>query len=283
MPSLNELKNLPVSKWRLIISPALSGAMNMAIDEAILEFCATGEQLPTLRLYAWDPVCLSLGFAQKGSEADQAALGARGWNLVRRPTGGRAILHTDELTYSVAGSIHEPRLAGGVLESYQRLSIALLAALQQLKIPAEAQPLVHTPADTAAKGPVCFETPSNYEIVVSGKKLIGSAQARRAEGVLQHGSLPLQGDLTRIVKVLHFEDDTSREEAAARLLARAITVEDILKKPLEWSEAANALVAAFRTVLQIDFEEAELSPAEFERANDLARPKYRHPNWTYRI
>jgi len=283
MYTSDDLKNLPTARWRLIINPPQPGAMNMAIDEAILEFCARGERLPTLRLYAWEPVCLSLGFAQKGDEADQAALGARGWNLVRRPTGGKAILHTDELTYSVAGPVHEPRLAGGVLESYQRLSTALLVALWQLNIPAKAQPHTQPAAENASKGPVCFETPSNYEIVVEGKKLIGSAQARRAEGVLQHGSLPLCGDLTRIVKVLHFEDADGRERAAARLLNRALTAEDVLQRPLSWAEAAKAMISSFETVLRIEFEETDLSPDEFERANDLAMTKYRHPNWTFKI
>ncbi len=126
-----------------------------------------------------------------------------GWDLVRRPTGGRAILHTDELTYSVAGPQDEPRLAGSVLESYRVLAQALLYALQLLAIPAQAQEKPGT-ASTGSpnQNPVCFEVPSNYEITVGGKKLVGSAQARRKEGVLQHGSLPLYGDLTRIVQAL---------------------------------------------------------------------------------
>src|SRR5512140_660191 len=102
--------------WRVVRTPAAPGAWNMAVDEAILEFAARGAVLPTLRLYAWDPPCLSLGYAQPSSDVDLETLRRRGWDLVRRPTGGRAILHTNELTYSVSGPQHEPRLAGGVLE-----------------------------------------------------------------------------------------------------------------------------------------------------------------------
>ena len=91
----------------------------MAIDEAILEAAGHGEVPPTLRLYSWQPACLSLGYAQPFADADQAALERFGWQIVRRPTGGRAILHTDELTYSVSGPQSEPRLAGSVLESYR--------------------------------------------------------------------------------------------------------------------------------------------------------------------
>src|SRR5512133_1650859 len=98
--------------WRLIRTPAASGPWNMAVDEAILEFAARGEVLPTLRLYAWEPACLSLGYAQPASDVDLEALRSHGWEMVRRPTGGRAILHTDELTYSVSGPQNEPRLTG---------------------------------------------------------------------------------------------------------------------------------------------------------------------------
>ncbi|HEX7976804.1 MAG TPA: hypothetical protein VF498_20525, partial [Anaerolineales bacterium] len=160
----------------------------MAVDEAILEAVGRGETLPTLRLYAWEPPCLSLGYSQPAADVDRAALATHGWELVRRPTGGRAILHTDELTYSVIGPENGRGLAGSVLESYHTLSDALLEALHRLDIPALALP---TPlggsraqngaAEPNGKGPVCFEAPSNYEITVNGKKLVGSAQARRKE------------------------------------------------------------------------------------------------------
>ena len=87
--------------------------------------------MPTLRLYAWEPACLSLGHAQPFADVDMARLKAHGWDVVRRVTGGRAILHTDELTYSVTGSAEEPVLAGGVLESYNRLAQALLFAIRE--------------------------------------------------------------------------------------------------------------------------------------------------------
>ncbi len=102
----------------------------MAVDEAILEHIGRGQALPTLRLYAWEPACLSLGYAQPYADVDEARIKERGWEVVRRPTGGRAILHTDELTYSVTAPADEPRLAGSVLESYNRLAVALLQAVQ---------------------------------------------------------------------------------------------------------------------------------------------------------
>lgn len=278
--------NYPPATWRLIRSGAAHGAWNMAVDEAILEASAGGLAPPTLRLYAWLPPCLSLGYAQPYSDVDLPVLASRGWEVVRRPTGGRAILHTDELTYSVAGPQDEPRLAGGVLESYRVLAAALLRALQLLAIPAEAEqkPAAASPASgQAGQNPVCFEVPSNYEITVGGKKLIGSAQARRKEGVLQHGSLPLYGDLTRIVQALTFPDAAAQGRAAERLLQRAATAEHVLGRPLDWEQAAQAFAQAFAQELNLDLVPSGLTPAERRRAEALLAEKYAHPAWTARV
>jgi lipoate-protein ligase A len=238
--------------------------------------------VPTLRLYAWDPACLSLGHAQPFTDIDSARLRARGWEAVRRLTGGRAILHTDELTYSVTGSAQEPVLTGGVLESYNRLARALLFAVQELGLPVEMKEAVHSSGGAHAN-PVCFEVPSSYEITVNGKKLIGSAQARKKEGVLQHGSLPLTGDLRRICQALVFESEQARATASERLLRRATTVESALGGAVSWEAAAQAFVRGFETQLDLCFEKGELSASEFRRAEELVREKYDHPSWTERV
>jgi len=274
-----------MNTWRLLITPAeraASGAWNMAVDESILEHTQAerGASLPTLRLYAWDPACLSLGHAQPFADVDRARLHERGWDVVRRPTGGRAILHTDELTYSVTGRAQEPLLAGGVLESYNRIAQALLLAVKNLGLPVEMK-VVKTSAQTAPN-PVCFEVPSTYEITVAGKKLIGSAQARKKEGVLQHGSLPLTGDLTRICQALVFENEAARQHASERLLARATTLEAALGHAVSWEAAAQAFIQAFESRLGLRFEKGELSESEFRRAEELVREKYAHPSWTER-
>jgi lipoate-protein ligase A len=265
--------------WRLLIDPPARGAWNMAVDEAILEAAGRGDSLPTLRLYAWDPPCLSLGYAQPASDVDLARLQARGWDLVRRPTGGRAILHTDELTYSVCAPLTEPRVAGTLLASYNRLARALLRALQILGLPVEMQEHAAVPA-AKNTNPVCFEVPSTYEITVGGKKLVGSAQARRKEGVLQHGSLPLTGDLTRILQVLAFPDEATRERAAVRLLERATTAESCLGRLVSWDGATQAYATGFYEELSIDLRRGELSDVEHRRAEELVETKYAHPDWT---
>ena len=259
----------------------------MALDEAILEHIGRSASSPTLRLYAWDPPCLSLGHAQPFADVDMQRLQQRGWEIVRRATGGRAILHTDELTYSVIAPLDEPRVAGSILESYNRLAQALLLAVKTLGLPVEMKEDVSHAASHASSltyaNPVCFEVPSTYEITVNGKKLIGSAQARKKEGVLQHGSLPLNGDLARICQVLVFENETARENASRRLLDRATTVESALGRLVSWEQAAQAFIQAFEAQLGICLERGELSDSESRRADELVAEKYNHASWTERV
>jgi len=261
--------------WRILYDPPHGGALNMAVDEALLEETAAGHSLPTLRLYTWEPPTLSLGFAQPAADCDRDALSKMGWGLVRRPTGGRAILHTDELTYSITAPENHPLMQGGVLESYRRLSLGLLAGLRLLGVEVKADAGERA---RAAKNPVCFEIPSQYEISAGGKKLIGSAQARRLGGVLQHGALPLHGDLARILQVLA-KPDTAPE----RIHRRAATLGELLGRDVSWQEAADAIARGFSETFEIDFRREELTEREKTRAGELAREKYGNETWTIRM
>lgn len=271
-----------MQSWRLLITRPARGAWNMAVDESILHHIGRGASPPTLRLYAWTPTCLSLGYAQPFADVDAQRLKAHGWEVVRRATGGRAILHTDELTYSVIAPNDEPRVAGTVLESYNRLAQALLLAVKLLNVPVEIKEGVERD-NISLYNPVCFEVPSTYEITADGKKLIGSAQARKKEGVLQHGSLPLSGDLTRICQALVFESEAARDNVSKRLLERATTVENALGREVGWEEASQAYVRAFEAQLGIKLEERKLSESESKMADQLINEKYDHPSWTERV
>ncbi|MEI6386730.1 MAG: lipoate--protein ligase family protein [Spirochaetota bacterium] len=266
--------------WRLLETPLARGAWNMAADEALREAVGRGESSPLLRLYSWAPGCLSLGLGQSRADVDDAGLAAHGWDLVRRASGGRAILHIDELTYSVIAPIGEVRVQGSILESYRRLAQALMAALRSLGLPVEMQG--EAPPSAQTKGPVCFEVPSSYEIVIAGKKLVGSAQARNRDSVLQHGTLPLSGDLSRITRALAFPDKAARDAAAAKLLTRATTVETVLGSAPAWELAAAAFVAAFEEELALRFVVSEMDDAELLRTEELVQTKYAHADWTGR-
>lgn len=264
--------------WRLILDAPCDGHLNMARDEAILQAVASGAQPPTLRLYAWRVPTLSLGYGQPSADVDLARLRARSWQLVRRPSGGRAILHADEITYSVALPEKHPLAQGGVIESYRRLSAALIAALRLLApdMPIQADQR-HERA--AAANAICFEVPSDYEITTYGKKLIGSAQMRKYGGVLQHGALPLHGDVADICDALTFDDELARQHAKMRVRQRAITLSDAVGKPITWHTAAEALSEGFRSTFQLTWQHAE-HLAEADSARTLAR-RYADDTWTF--
>lgn len=264
-------KYLP-AVWRLIIERTpRTGAWNMAIDEAIMESVAAGEALPTLRFYAWEPPCLSLGKRQPLDGIDLARCRADGIDVVRRATGGFAILHTDELTYSIATQPNDPRADGAILDAYRKLSQGLLAGLQLLGALPRMNPVI--PGGVHNASAACFEMPSAYEIVVGQQKLIGSAQARPAGRVLQHGSLPLTGDIARLVPYLAYERDEERVALANHLRERATTISDALGRTVSYDEAAEAMARGFGEALNLTFEPGEPSTDELALAQSRLAEK----------
>ena len=252
----------------------------MAVDEAILEAVSAGVSPPTLRLYRWEPACLSLGYGQRFREVDEAGLRTNRWDIVRRPTGGKAILHVDELTYSVAAPVDHPIMRGGVLPSYRRIAAALLWGLETLAVRAVTRERYGVP--TKDLGPVCFEVPSDWEITWEGRKLAGSAQVRRQRGVLQHGTIPLYGDLARITRALVYDSVAARAEASVRVLEKAATVETALGRRVTCEEAAAAVSVGFKDSLGVDWTDCGLNDWERETAEKLFVEKYGSEGWTRR-
>jgi lipoate-protein ligase A len=264
-------------QWRLIVDSPMVGAYNMAVDEAIMLAVSDGKSLPTLRLYDWSPLCLSLGYGQRLRDADLTRIDTAGWQIVRRPTGGKAILHGNELTYSVAIPKDHQLAQGDVVESYRRISEALLTALRYLGL----SPASEMQAKgNSGLGPVCFEVPSHYEITSGGKKLIGSAQVRRKDGILQHGTLPLSGDIALICDALAYPDEASREAAKELVRQRATTLEAVLGEAIAWETTAESLVRGFAGAFDLDLAESSLSTEEIDMTHQLVQERYAHADWT---
>ena len=270
----------PAATWRLLVTPPMDGATNMAVDEAILHALSEGTGLPTLRFYQWEPACLSLGYSQRSTDVDEEACQRLGYTWVRRPTGGRAILHTDELTYSVIVPETEPRVVGGIIESYRRLSTGLLAGLRVMG--ADVFQAVDKKGHNPHQGAACFDTPSNYEITVTGKKLIGSAQVRRRQGVLQHGTLPLVGDLDRIFACLSRVRGAGVSHSEPTLTEHALTLEQAMGRQVSFTEAAQALAQGFALALNLTLKPQELTSREQELTEELRRDQYANDSWNRR-
>ena len=179
--------------WRLLDSGPNIGVYNMAVDEELLARAQAGETTSTLRLYTWQPPAVSIGRFQKIETAvDIEACRQRGIDIVRRITGGRAVLHHQELTYSIIARTDDPLFPTNVHGTYKIIAAGLLQGLRNLGIPAE---MVSRSGRYAAlvkkdsKDPACFSSPSWYEILVHNRKIIGSAQRRLSGAFLQHGSI----------------------------------------------------------------------------------------------
>lgn len=260
--------------WRLISDPPLPGAANMARDEAILAAVAAGQAPPTLRLYGWARPCLSLGRFQAAAVVDEAACARDGADWLRRPTGGRAVLHADELTYSLAAP--EAALGGGsVAATHQRIALALQRAFTGLGLAVERAVTRREPGGAGGRPGACFAASARDELCVAGRKLVGSAQRRLDGALLEHGAIPLAGDPGRIARYLHGLDETD----AATLRTRATTLAACLGQAVSPATVRAALAAGFAAEFGVALQPGTLSPWECEQAQRLSRTRYRQDAW----
>ncbi|SMC88132.1 lipoate--protein ligase family protein [Sporomusa malonica] len=268
--------------WRVINSGLNCAADNMAVDEAILHAHAAGTAPPTLRFYGWQPAAVSLGYFQKAeTEVDLAECQRQGIDVVRRLTGGRAVLHDAELTYSIVVREDHPLIPATITASYRYLSQGLLAGLKQLGIDA------HMTMPKAAYGQTkrhqasaaCFDAPSHYELTAQGRKLVGSAQVRKNGVILQHGSILLTFNPRLIASLLNLPTPEAKDTVAAMLARRAISANEAANREISWAEACEAMMKAFGPALGIDLEPGSLSSEEQGAARELAASKYSQHSW----
>lgn len=264
--------------WRLIggeSAPVAGGPTNMAVDAALLD-AVRGGAPPVVRLYRWAPPTLSFGRNQPAAGLyDLDAAGARGIAFVRRPTGGQAVLHADELTYAVVapvGVIGRPRTA------YRRINEALVAGLRRVGLPAELS--AGAAAGDHDWSAACFQRPVAGELVVGGRKLVGSAQRTEGRVILQHGSILIDGSQAAAEELLL---DAARAPAAGAPAGPGgwTTLVEAMGRRPDPDSLASALVAGFRDALGITLAPSELTPVE-SKAADRLREGFSSSGWTWR-
>lgn len=268
--------------WRLLFTGHLSPAENMAIDEAILVAHSKGLVPPTVRFYGWNPPTLSIGYFQKIADVDFDSLRQKGLGFVRRPTGGRAVLHDRELTYSIVVSETHPRMSRSVNESYRVLSMGLVEGFRQLGMTADMVSLANEEEKRKYESlgsAACFDSPSWYELVVEGRKVTGSAQMRQNGVILQHGSILLDLDADLLFSVLRFSSEKLRERVKNSFLDKAISVKQISGKDISFEEAETSFRNGFEQGLEIRLELDILTPDERQIADELIRTKYGATDW----
>jgi len=273
------------SPWRLIRSGARSGSFNMALDEVLLEEVAAGRSAPVLRLYRWDPATVTLGYFQRGAAVvNLEACRHLGLDVVRRLTGGRAVLHDCEATYAVIAPERCPPFVGGsILENYRVIAGVLCQALQGLGLPATLAP--GRPGGSAGEGAehsACFTAPASYEILCHGCKISGGAQKRRGGAFLQHGSIPVDLDPERLFCALDTVGELSGAAGGKLLATKVGWLNRWLDDPLDIAAVEDALIFTFGRRLGLHFVVDTPTPDEWERARVLDASKYGNTEWTLR-
>ena len=253
------------------MTEAADGPTNMAIDEVLWKSRRAGGALPTLRFYAWGPPTVSLGYGQAvDAEVDHRVCRALGVGVVRRPTGGSAIYHDGperELTYSVAATNADLGVGTDLHASYRWIAEGLARGLRELGAAVE---IVERRREYGPVPAFCFARTGTYELEFGGRKLVGSAQRRHGGSFLQHGSILLGVDASRVAAIFPTTTDPAR---------RVATLEEALGRVPAWDDVVAALTAAFEAVHGIDLRAGGLSEEEASAAAALARDKYATEAW----
>jgi lipoate-protein ligase A len=250
--------------------------MNMAIDEALLNSVACGTSQPVLRFYRWQPATVTLGYGQSVlADVDLDVCRQAGLDVVRRSTGGRAVLHDHEVTYAVIAPFSSELFGGSVLDCYRVISEVLQQTLIDLGLPARLVPGRPRGGQRNSTKAVCFSAPSQYELVVNGRKVVGSAQKRHGRAFLQHGSIPIELDLDLLGRILNISADHADLDA----LENVGWLNQWSTRPLTVDEIENRLAEQFSTQLQIEWVPSEPSEAELCEAECLCREKFGHRGW----
>jgi len=261
-------------QWRLIDSGPCSAPYNMALDEAIALSVRKDDAPPTLRFYGWDRPSLSLGCFQKSADLDLAYCRRNSIPVVRRPTGGRAILHGDELTYSFSVRTDQAPFAKGLLESYRSISIAFSLAFRKIGL-IVASKKQKEKGRVLARSPLCFQSSSYGEILIAGRKIVGSAQKRWKDGLLQQGSIPYAYDTETMRRVFDLEGSLQDHDGMAALR--------YVMPDFDEARLKNTIIAAFGEVFGISLPASHPSPDESRLARELEGQKYRQESWNLRL
>lgn len=269
--------------WRFIQTGRRSAAENLAIDEAILQSYCAGKTPPTLRFYSWQPAAVSLGYSQHAKQTVNWDFCRRqGFDVVRRLTGGLAVLHDDEWAYSLVIGEKEPSVPATITGSYRYLNQALLAGLRHFGVDAQ---LSMPQAAYSQKKPtlvstVGFDSTLGYEITYRGRKLLGSAQVRKHGAILQHGSLLLSFSPEKVTAAFSDESPQQRVAKAQALSQRTTSLWTIMHQTILWRELCHVMRQGFTETLAIELVFGELTAEELVLSRTLTEQKYRQTAWT---
>lgn len=272
--------------WYFINSGACSPSFNMALDEALMDWHSDGILPPIVRFYGWEPATLSIGYFQNvEKEINMEAVKEHNLGFVRRPTGGRGVLHEHELTYSIIVSEDYQDMPATVTEAYRVLSEGLLIGFQKLGLNANFSVPDTDKMKSDLKNPksgVCFDAPSWYELVVEGKKVAGSAQTRQKGVILQHGAILLDLDEDKLVSLFNYPSEAVKERVRRGLPQKAVAINRLRETPATIEECEEAFKDGFAEGLNVNFQPYVLTIEQLDYVKKLEARRYANDEWTYR-
>ena len=254
------------NNWIFIDSGYKSGFYNIAADEEILSF-----EKPVLRIYGFKPYCITLGYSMNADDAlNRDYIIHKGFDITRRMTGGKAVLHGDEITYSLAAPLSF--FGKSVVNAYEKSSLVLEYAYRQCGIVIE-----RAGENEKGNNPICFAEKSKYEVSAGGKKLAGFAQKKCGDKILQHCSIPLNVDFSVLKNCF------SLEEGEANELADKISAVNLLSKEfIAYAAFKNYLLEGFKKIFHVDFEITDFSAEQEKNIYERVNRKYILPCWVMR-
>ncbi len=271
-------------KWRILIDHKKSAAENMAIDEAIMMSNISGKSIPTIRFYDWNLPTVSLGFNQQiKKEIDLDLVKENGFEFVRRPTGGRAVLHIEEVTYAVISPLEE-KLNGSITDSYSQISLALATGLNLMGVNVEFEKGDLSSSHQREFANPCFTSSSKYELKYENKKIVGSAQVRKENVLLQHGSILMNQNQEAISKIIPNLTVDKRNTIRKYLARKTVCINQILNDKIDYEKAVEFLIEGFHKAWEKDefIIDNDLNNFEKEISEHLMEAKYKQDIWNFK-
>lgn len=250
-------------KWRLLETENYTAAANMAIDRTVLVANSEGKVPPTVRFFTWKPPAISIGYFQSlEEEVDLDICKKLGVDYVRRITGGGAVFHDEELTYSIVIPESHSQIPKNIIESYGRICGALMKGLKHLGIESKYSPI--------------------NDIITGGKKISGNAQTRKAKTVLQHGTILMDLDVDKMFSLLKVPNEKIKDKLIVDVKQRVTSVKQILGEDIRFNEAAEAMKIGFEEEFNVELVDGSLTEEEIELAKKFERECFSTRDWNHR-
>jgi lipoyl(octanoyl) transferase len=263
---------------RLIYDDSRQGSYNMACDELLFERLKSATSPPTLRFYDWTNPTISLGYFQKINEFDLTRIRKKQFDLVRRPTGGRGVLHWDEVTFCLTITAGND----GLWDIFRKIHESISYGLNLLHIPAKVLPAAKIDNEKKLRTASCFASPARYELTLGGKKVAGSAQKKDRDFLLIHGSIPIIPHFKELFETLVFPDEETRTKAYNQAMKKMTSIFDWTKKIYNEKELQQSIVKGFREKWDMELAKSLINTIEEEEIKSLIKEKYESDEWTFK-